>query len=155
MLITTTEGTSTGIQFPVLEVVVSLSKNGYEAFAVLPSCCFHDLIGAPDEELAGMGLAIIGNLCKSLEREQLFDRDTSAELHLRMSPKAEPIKCPWPGMPDDRPAPLDLTQMPFESAMFLGGDDQQLKRRVDRLQLMNRIQSVWVPWLRSKLVSYA
>ena len=109
--------------------------------------CFHDLFSASDQELAGMGLAIIGNLCRQVSSHQLSTQ-ADAKLILKRAKAAEEIPLPWPGMPDTRPLPLDLTELPFEFGMFLG-DNEQFKKRVDRLQLMRRIEDVWVPHLKA------
>jgi hypothetical protein len=136
--------------YPVLELHLTYHTGGKVKEWTVPSCCFHDLLSATDQELAGMGLALIGNLIQLLGKE-LYDEALGAELRLKRHPKDDGTCCPWPGMPTDNPAiPLDLTQMPFETAMFLEQD--QFKWRLDRLQLMQRIQATWVPWLRSKLV---
>lgn len=138
------------IIYPVIETSISYRMGSYDVSYLIPSCCFHDLMNVPDYELAGMGTAIIGNLCKHLGRE-IFNPALNASLQLKMAKFAKPIECPWPGMEDDRPVPLDLTKMPFEAAMFLD-EQNQLKWRVDRLKLMNRIQAVWIPWLKTKLM---
>ena len=99
-------------------------------------------------EVAGMGLAVIGNLCKLLARGAISPM-ADAALHLRVARVAPEIVCPWPGMPDARPLPLDLMQMPFDTEMFLA--DDQFTHRVNRLALMRRIKDVWVPWLKKTL----
>lgn len=111
--------------------------------------CFHDLFSATDQELAGAGLCIIGNLCKGVAAKQISSQ-CDARLELTLAKGAQPILLPWPGMPDARPLPLDLTELPFAFGMFL--DDAQLKKRVDRLQLMSRIEDVWVSHLKHLLV---
>lgn len=136
------------VVYPALETRLIFKTAVGEVSHPLESCCFHDLMTVSDEELAGMGLAIIGNLCKQLSKD-IFNQSIFASLTLKRSAQDDGIACPWPGMPDDSPVPLDLTQMPFQSAMFLDAD--QLKWRVDRLQLMNRIQAVWLPWLKGKM----
>lgn len=137
--------------FPVLEVIIDEAISGRRY--LLPSACFQDLFGVPDEELAGVGLAIIGNVCK-LMREGESGRvplRLTPTLQLRCAMGAEPIPVPWPGMPDDNPTlPLRPELMPFESAMFLT-DDHDFKHRVDRMALMHRIEAIWVPWLKAKL----
>lgn len=140
----------TGVIYPVIQTSLIRKQPGGAVESLLPSCCFHDLTSADDHELAGMGLAIIGNLCKTLGKD-IYDVNLFAKLELKMASYADPITCPWPGMPDDRPLPLDLTQMPFNTAMFLD-EKNQLQWRLDRIKLMHRIREVWVPWLRGKLV---
>lgn len=114
---------------------------------------FRDLLAASDEELAGMGLALIGNVCRRLATRQVTP-EADATLTLRLAPGVSRT-LPWPGMPTDAPLPLDLTQLPFDTAMFLGNDDQKLRYRLDRVALMQRIQAVWVPALKAALVSYS
>ena len=114
---------------------------------------FMELRESSDVELAGMGLAIIGNVCRQLA-EGVVSPMADATLVLRLAPGVE-RDVPWPGMPDDRSVPLDLTQMPFEAAMFLGPQEGLYKQRVDRLSLMHRIETAWVPYLRQQLEAYA
>ena len=111
--------------------------------------CFHDLFADDEAEWAGMGLCIIGNICKALGRDQI-SADADAKLELQIAPGSDAIPMPWPGMPDDRPIPLDITKLPLDSAMFIA-DDKTFKYRADRLALMRRIHFIWVPWLQGKL----
>lgn len=141
------------ICWPTLEVTLTyLLPNGKLREWAIPSCRFHDLRSSPDEELAGMGLAILGNLIKTVGHD-LYDAAVGADLLLRRGPTDAGTPCPWPGMPNDAPIPLDLMAMPFDTAMFLDAD--QFKYRLDRWQLMARIQHVWVPWLKAQLVKDA
>ena len=133
------------VQYPALVALVTDREGAWDQ---IEGCCFHDLLCADDHELSGMGLAIIGNLCKLLARGAISPM-ADAALHLRVAAGAPEIVCPWPGMPDSRPLPLDLTQMPFDATMFLTGD--QFTHRVNRLALMRRIEDVWVPWLKKTL----
>lgn len=134
--------------YPVLEAHLTYHEAGTVKDWMIPSCCFHDLWSAPDEELAGMGLAILGNLVKYCHAD-LYNERLGATLLLKRHPEDAGVTCPWPGMPDDRPLPLDLMQLPFDAAMFL--DDANFTTRVDRLALMARIEAVWVPWLKSQM----
>lgn len=149
MLISTADA-QTSVIYPVIETTLRYKRGSYEVEYLVPSCCFHDLLNVPDGELAGMGLSIIGNLCRLLDRD-IYDDCLFASLQLRYSRDSKPVDCPWPGMPDDRAVPLDLTKMPFESGMFLGSDDNLFKYRPDRLQMLARIEEVWVPWLRERI----
>ena len=135
--------------YPVLEVWVTYAKDGVVAERRLPGNCWHDLFTS-DQELAGMGLAIISGLVRTLHAH-LYDEALGAKLLLKRWPGDVGKECPWPGMPNDAPVPIDLMQMPFDAAMFLEAKGE-FKRRVDRLQLMARIQDIWVPWLRSQLI---
>ena len=115
--------------------------------------CFHDLSVESDQELAGMGLAIIGNLCKLVASKQLSTQADAKLVWKRGQSDVE--RClPWPGMPNDQPVPLDLCELPFDVAMFLHTEDTQFKQQVDRWALMRRIEAVWVPHLRALLMNY-
>lgn len=139
------------VRYPVLEVHLTYAADGALREWIVSECCFHELTTADDRDLAGMGLALMGNLIKTLGRN-LYDEALGAVLLLKRHPRDAGLVCPWPGMPDDRPVPLDLTQFPFETAMFLD-DDGNGKHRVDRLQLLARIHDVWVPWLHAQLLT--
>lgn len=118
---------------------------------LLSSCCFHDFWSSDHGELAGMGLAIIGNTVKFLREAEKQGRRFCVFCEFVAGPGVRPVPAPWPGMPDDNPMlPLSPEELPFESAMFFD-DEQHLKKRVDRLALMARIEAVWVPWLRAKM----
>lgn len=136
--------------YPTLSLYVSRIESGGVREYVLPSCCFHDLMDESDEHLAGMGLAMLGNLIKVIGKD-LYDQTLSAQLLLKRYPTDTGIECPFPGMPDDRPIPVDLTQLPFQTGMFL--QDDTLKHRLDRWALMARVQEVWVPWLKRQMVA--
>lgn len=151
MLLKILEQDKTGVQYPVIDCLVTDARGrAWNNWSYLQNACFDDLFSADEGELAGMGLAIIGNLCKALDAK-LISPQADAELHLRFAKDAVHILCPWPGMPDARPVPLDLTQMPFDPLMFL--DAEQFRWRVNRMELMHRIESVWVPWLKGTLWS--
>ena len=116
-----------------------------------PSCCWHDLRSATTQELAGMGLVIVGNLCRGVATKQISTH-ADAKLVLQRAAPAPQLLLPWPGMPTDNPScSLDLAQLPFQAAMFFHDEDGQFKHRVDRLALMNRIGILWVPYLRMLL----
>ena len=150
----TQERPDVGVIYPSLETTLVYRPPGRSpSVYYVPSCCFHDLRSATSGELAGMGLAIIGNLCKLLGRD-VYNPIIDASLRLTWAARDKGIRCPWPGMPDDRPMELDLTQLPFEVAMFVD-DDGGIKHRPARLDLMLRIEQVWVPWLLSQLEQHA
>ena len=134
--------------YPTIETPIYDASTGVTSYVV--SACFHDLTSASDHDLAGMALAIVGNMTKGLG-EKVFNPELFAELRLRRSRSDAGVKLPWPGLADDRPLPLDLTQLPWDTAMFID-EANQLKYRIDRLAFMDRVATVWVPWLRSKLV---
>src|SRR3990167_19991 len=130
--------------WPILET--SVKRRGlYHNWLVVTDCCFHDLFEAHTGELAGMGLAIIGNLMKRVGRGELSMRD-ECKLELIRGPGAEPIQCPWPGLPNDAALSLDFEELPWDSVMFLG-EKGNFKFRMDRLRLMQRIEAIWCPWL--------
>ena len=54
-------------------------------------------------------------------------------------------------MPDDRPIPLNVEVLPLDYTMFLDKSECKFMRRVDRVKLMERIQSVWVPHLKGMM----
>lgn len=139
-----------GPVYPVLEVYFKHPRS-CRTF-VARNCCFHDLLGAgvDDQELAGMGLCIIGNVCKMLDLS-IIDMAMDAFIQIRHSSGSDPVAIPWPGMPGGEAVPLDLARMPFDPTMFLDPEDHTFKRRPDRLQLMNRIEAVWVPALKHAL----
>ena len=112
--------------------------------------CWHELFSASDHELAGMGLAIIGNLCKAVSDKRL-STDADAKLVLRLASYADDIKLPWPGFSNDRQITLDLCQLPMDVAMFLHDEDGQFKKRIDRLELMRNIENTFVPHLKALL----
>lgn len=116
--------------------------------------CFHDLAVESDQELAGMGLAIIGNLCKLVASKQLSTQADAKLIWKRGHTDVERL-LPWPGMPNDQPVPLDLCELPFDSAMFLHTEDTQFKQQVDRWALMRRIEEVFVPHIRWLLHTHA
>lgn len=143
------------IMWPVVETWITGNTQGYlgdpqpspqlRVWHKMPWGCWHDLGSATEQELAGMGLCIIGNLCKGLASKQISSH-ADARLELRQASLAAPIPLPWPGLPDARPLPLDLCQLPFEVEMFLN-DEGHFTKRVDRLALMRRIETTWVPYL--------
>ena len=135
--------------YPVLEVIATKRVSGFDQEFYLTDCCFGELMDADYHDLAGMGLAIIGNVMKHIGQHDLSTRD-AVRLDLIMVKGATPISCPWPGMPNDRPLPLDYEKLPWDSTMFLG-DKGDFKFRMKRWLLMARIESTWVPWLLGKL----
>ena len=135
------------IKYPVIEVFFT-TPQGKVFFA--RNCCFHDLLSEDQFDLAGMGLAIIGNVCQMLGKGEIR-MDWDAFIHVRIAPGAEPRSIAWPGMPDARPLKLDLAKMPFDAAMFIDEKDGFAKRRPDRLALMDRIGAIWVPELMTIL----
>lgn len=137
------------VRYPILEGYLTSAKDGVVSERLIPSCAFHDLTSESENDLAGMGLAILGNVIRHAGGE-LYDAALGAKLLLKRWPGDAGIECPFPGMPSDQPLPMDLMQLPFDAAMFLEQD--KMKRRVDRLMLMERIKAVWVPWLRSQLI---
>lgn len=141
------------VVYPVLELhLTHYGPKGLQS-QIVPGCAFHDLWGETDAELAGMGLAMMGNLVRVLG-SRMYDNALDAVLLFKRYPGDPGTKCPFPGMPDDRPVPLDLMQFPFEAGMFL--NDGKGQYRVDRWQLMARIQQTWVPWLKQQMqVSHA
>lgn len=149
------------VVYPVIDCWLTGHKNGFlgdpqptpkqRVWHRYVLCCFHDLFSATDQELAGMGCVIIGNLCRLVAQKELSSQ-ADARLELTLGKGAEPIALPWPAMPDARPLPLDLAALPFEWGMFLGDDDHKLKKRVDRMQLMHRIEETWVTHLKTLLV---
>lgn len=142
--------------YPVLETELTEPRTG--RVYLMPSGCFQALTEEDDEELAGMGLAIVGNVCKLMREAELTERELEPRLWLRMfrgQRDADRIPLPWPGMPDDNPTlPFRPEALPFESAMFLG-DDQEFNKRVDRLTLLARIKEVWMPYLKTQLLRVA
>lgn len=138
-------------RYPLINTMVKLPGLMQPWFFV-EDCCFHDLFEAHEGELAGMGLAIIGNLMKRIDNKTLTQRHES-KLELVLGPGATPIRCPWPGLADDRALVLDFNELPWGSTMFLGpkGD---FKYRIDRLKLMHRIHLTWVPWLIQQLLKF-
>lgn len=148
------------VVYPVIETWLTGHANGYlgdpqptpqlRMWHKFRDGCWHDLWSDTDQELAGMGLAIIGNVCKAVASKQLSTQ-ADAKLILQLASHGEEIPLPWPGMPDDRPVPLDLTQLPFQFEMFLHDESKQFQKRIHRLDLMRRIESVWVPHLHALL----
>ena len=135
--------------YPILETLVKRPGLAHP-WCLVTDCCFQDLFEAHEGELAGMGLAIIGNLMKRVGAGTLTMRHES-KLELVLVAGDTPIPCPWPGMPNDNPRfPLDFERLPWASAMFLN-ERGDFKKRMDRLHLMRRIQAIWVPWLIGKL----
>lgn len=122
---------------------------------LISTCCFHGLLESDidDTDLAGMGTVIIQNVCKALkDREigfQAEDRQLKLLLHLENGGDA--IELPWPGMPDDRPVPLDVEKLPFDASPFYEKEDGKFKKLIDRQEMMFRIRKVWVPHLKSFL----
>ena len=145
--------------FPVVETWFTGHANGYlgdpqptplnRVWHRAPWGCFHDLWSADDNDLNCMGGAIIGDVCKTVATKQLSTQ-ADAKLVLKLARAGAEIPLPWPGMPDDRPVPLDLTELPFSYEMFLG-DDQRFTKRLHRLQLAQRIADLWVPHVRGLL----
>lgn len=109
---------------------------------------FHDFASSTEDELAGMGLAIIGNICRGLY-DHKFSPMADATITLSLDATTT-IPCPWPGMPTPGPVPLDLTLMPFDTTMFITTQGT-IQQKVDRWALMRKIKEVWVPWLTSQL----
>jgi len=148
------------VVFPVIETYITGHANGFlgdpqptplnRVWRKMAWGCWHELWSATNQELAGMGLAIIGNLCRAVAAKALSTR-ADAKLILKLGKAGEEIPLPWPGMPDDRPVPLDLTELPFQFEMFLHDETKQFQKRVHRLQLMQRIEDVWVPHLTGLL----
>jgi len=148
------------VVYPVIETWVTGNRAGYcgdpqptallRVWHRLPQGCWHDLWNANDQELAGLGLATIGNVCKAVADKRLSTR-ADAKLVLKLAKIGEEIPLPWPGMPDDRPVPLDLAELPFQFEMFLDADDEHFKKRVHRLDLMRRIEEIWVVHLKDLL----
>ena len=148
------------VVYPVIETWLTGHANGFlghpqptpqaRVWHKFAPGCWHDLFSASDHELAGMGLAIIGNLCKAVSDKRL-STDADAKLVLRLASYADDINLPWPGMPDARPVPLDLCQLPFEFEMFLHDETKQFQKRVHRLDLMRRIEDTWVVHLKGLL----
>lgn len=135
--------------YPTVEVL--LHHEGTDRTYLMPSGCFHDLFSATDQELAGMGLAIIGNLCKVMQEAEESALRLKPLLQLSLSAASDPIPLPWPGLPDDNPyLPMRPEVLPFEAVMFFNGDGHG-QRRVDRMALMQRIEAMWVPYLKMKL----
>lgn len=138
--------------YPVIQT--EISEPSTQKLFFLPSGCFHDLSSEDDEELAGMGLAIIGNVCKLMHeafvRHQEFEPSLWLKLVSWQSDK-DRLPLPWPGMLNDDPTlPLQPGSLPFEEAMFLD-DNKDFKHRVDRLVLMRRIQETWLPYLKLQM----
>lgn len=148
------------VVYPVVETLATGNKYGYlgdpqptpeqRVWHKIPSCCWHDLLRSDSLDLAGMGLSTIGNICRMVARKKL-SIDCDARFELILEKGARPIKLPWPGMETDAPIDLDLCKLPFDPAMFFHDEDGQFKHRVDRQQLMFRIQNVWVPYLMALL----
>lgn len=148
--------------YPVIELHLTYHADGSVKEWTVPECCFHDLFSATTEELAGMGLALIGNLVKLLG-QHLYDDALDAQLLFKRDPKDVGIPMPWPGMPSDDPRiPLDLTQFPFDVGMFekptahssvLTPETEMANKRLSRWQLMARIQQTWVPHLQSLMAT--
>src|SRR3990167_6471374 len=103
--------------YPLLNCLVKL-PGLMQPWHYVTENCFHDLFEAHEGELAGMGLAIIGNLMTRIHRGTLSTRH-EARLELVLAPGDLPIRCPWPGLPDDRELILDYAQLPWDSVMFL------------------------------------
>jgi len=137
--------------YPILNTMVKLPGLGQPWYYVT-DCCFHDLFEAHEGELAGMGLAIIGNLMKRIGNGTLTQRH-EVRLELILAQGAEPIRCPWPGMPDDSNIVLDYSELPWDSTMFLSADNK-FKYRIDRLKMMHRIQNIWTAWLITQLLKF-
>lgn len=146
------------VLYPVLETRLFYARGTPgERVYVMPSGCFHGLTDPTlnPHELAGMGLAIVGNLVQ-LVRQDVLSGAVEPELVILAAPGAPAQVCPWPGMPDDRPLPLDLEALPWDSSMFLRTDDElETRKRLLRWQLMRRIEDVWVPWLQGWLQRFA
>lgn len=137
--------------YPIIQCVIEDPKT--QTQWLLTSCCFQGLLDEnefDDVTLSGMGLTIIGNICKNL-KNGLLKWHYNAHLYLIPNIGADPIEMPWPGMPDDGPVPLDLAKLPFDTTMFLDTDDVTFKRLPDRQKTMDRIGLVWLPWLKQKL----
>ena len=140
--------------YPVIQCEVQEIRTGNRrgGLFIFPAACFHDLLASSKKELAGMGLSIIGNLCKLMREGETATppRRFEPSLLLIRARGAESIRLPFPGMPDDNPS-LELIPeaLPFDEAMFLDAD--KFRRRVDRLALMRRIEKTWVPHLKELL----
>ena len=155
MLIQTPQMPLPGTQdviYPVLQTeLVWREGTPSQRTYLVPSCCFHDLLTAPSDELAGVGLVIIGNLCRMLQQGELADTpNLTAHLWLKHGPGDHGIELPWPGLADDTPMALDLAKMPWDSTMF-ADEHGTFRYRVNRLSLMARIEDVWVAHLERLL----
>ena len=139
-----------GLKYPVLEVLISDPATG--KIWLMANCCFQDLMDPiyNDFELAGMGVAIIGNICQAIQSGALPMR-CDAVMQIRHGENSPPIPMPWPGMLDDKPVKLNLADMPFDPTMFLDTSKYQFKTRIDRLALVDRVQATWLPYLKSKI----
>ena len=133
------------VTYPIVECGYFFRGEEY----YLPQCCFHDLFESDLNEIAGMGLAIIGNVVKMVQAK-LIPMGARLWLRAKFSEYDKPTNLPWPGMPNDDPnLPasgfyLDPTNLPFDFAMFIDENGNGGKR-IDRLELMRRIHDVWVP----------
>lgn len=130
--------------YPIIECGYDFRGESY----YLPQCCFHDLFEDDLNEWAGMGLAIIGNVIKMVQAKQI-PMGARLWLKIRFHDLDRGKALPWPGMPtDDKNLPggffLDVEKFPFDYAMFVG-ENGDIKKRIDRLELMRRIREVWVP----------
>ena len=133
----------TALVYPLLRVSVSDPITGLTS-----AQGYHDLWSAPDEELAGMGLAILGNVIKLLLTKQITSAAVVTLLLIASTAEITPL--PWPGMPGTQPIALDLEQLPFDTTMFLG-DDQVFTKVLSRWELLARIREGWVPELKRQM----
>ena len=136
---------SPSLVYPIIEVRSLDPKTGLER--LIEPCCFHDLLSGDAMDLAGMGLTILGNMIQGLKRKAL-DRSLRYRIALQMSKGSDVIPLPWPGMPNDKPIPLNVEILPLDYTMFLDPSECKFMRRVDRVKLMKRINDVWVPHLK-------
>ena len=135
--------------YPIIEA--SYRDPRHMAFNRIPECCFHDLRASEIHDLSGMGLAILGNVIK-MAQANAFPPGATLRLQLTLERNDLAVDCPWPGMPTDNPdLPLDLDKLPFDTEMFIG-NGQDGKKRVDRLQLLDRIEGLWTVWLIEKIM---
>lgn len=143
----------TKVKYPTLEVTVTDPRTG--ATYLVGPCCFHDILTetgdspTKEHELAGMGVAIIGNFVRAI-KSGVIQQHWKPEIYIKAAPNAPHIPIPWPGMPTDDPIPLVPEQLPFDTAMFLGKDG--FRKRIDRNALLDRVMFTWVPALKSALI---
>lgn len=101
-------------------------------------------------ELAGMGLAIVGNVIKFVQSGKI-PIGSYFNLVLKLSKDSDPIPLPWPGMKNANPRLLHggkyflPEELPFDFTMFID-DEGNVKKRIDRLELLRRIEDVWAPY---------
>ena len=138
--------------YPILEVRGKSRLTNEEK--LIGPCCYHGLLdGQDDTDLSGMGLSILGNMVKGL-KSGVINRNWHYQIALQMDPGSDVIPIPWPGMPSDEPIPLNVELLPLDHTMFLDKSQNKFMRRMDRIEVMQRIDKMWVPHIRRLMMAH-